>query len=205
MKIQNVYCVGRNYRLHAEELGNELPTVPLVFTKPSHAVASMIDSEITIPHLQGEVHYELELIVKIAEQYKSGVHIDQAIAEFTLGIDLTLRDVQSELKAKGLPWLPAKGFKGSAVVGDWQPFVGTNEIVNGSFELIRNGEQVQLGYPKDMIFTLDELIHYIDEHYGLGGGDIIYTGTPAGVARLLSGDELIARWNGKELGRCKVK
>lgn len=205
MDIRNIYCVGRNYRLHALELGNEVPAAPLLFTKPSHAVTSMVDSEITIPEQQGEVHYELELIVKIAEQYKPGLPVDQAIDAFTLGLDLTLRDVQAELKAKGLPWLAAKGFKQSAVIGEWQPFIGAGELVKGSFELIRNGEQVQLGYPKDMLFSLDELIRFIEEQYGLGAGDIIYTGTPAGVAQLLSGDQLIAKWNGKQLGSCKVK
>jgi len=204
MNIQNIYCVGRNYHLHAEELGNELPTSPLVFTKPTHALTAMKQTNISIPYDQGEVHYELELVLRIGEGYKSGMTAEEAVDAITLGLDLTLRDVQEKLKAKGLPWLPSKGFKQSAGLGEWLPFPGTEEINLARFELKRNGQSAQIGYPKDMIFQLDELVTFIDTHYGLGTGDIIFTGTPAGVAQLHSGDELQAYWNEQMLGACKI-
>ena len=205
MDIRNIYCVGRNYRLHALELGNDVPTTPMVFTKPTHALATMNGGVIVIPKGQGEVHFELEMVLRISEQYTSGMKAEQAIDAFTLGLDLTLRDIQSKLKAKGHPWLAAKGFKQSATIGAWLPFVNLEQINSGEFTLIRNGEEAQLGHPIDMIFSIEQMLTFIDTEYGLGSGDLIYTGTPAGVAKLDEGDLLEAYWNGEMIGSCTIR
>lgn len=205
MNVGNLYCVGRNYRLHAEELGNDVPSSPMIFTKPSHALRHMDGGELTIPHDRGEVHYELELVLRIREGYQSGMPLEQAVDHFTLGLDLTLRDVQAELKKKGHPWLAAKGFKGSATIGEWLPMTTAEELEQGQFKLLRNGDTAQFGEPKDMIFGCNELLQFIDKHYGLGAGDLIYTGTPAGVAALHAGDQLQAYWNDQLLGSCVIK
>jgi len=204
MNVNNIYCVGRNYRLHALELGNEVPSSPMIFTKPTHALREMNGQTLAIPQHRGEVHFELELVLRIGEGYTSGMRLEQAVDAFTLGLDLTLRDVQSQLKQKGHPWLAAKGFKGAATVGKWLPLTSAEALVLGQFKLLRNDELAQLGQPKDMIFSCDELIRFIDEHYGLGTGDIIYTGTPAGVAALQPHDRLEAYWNDQQLGSCTI-
>lgn len=204
MNVGNIYCVGRNYRLHALELGNEVPSSPMIFTKPTHALREMNGRTLAIPHHRGEVHFELELVLRIGEGYTSGMRLAQAVDAFTLGLDLTLRDVQSELKQKGHPWLAAKGFKGAATIGEWLPLKSAEELEQGEFKLLRNDELAQLGQPKDMIFSCDEVICFIDEHYGLGTGDIIYTGTPAGVAALQPDDRLEAYWNDQQLGSCTI-
>lgn len=205
MKPGNIYCVGRNYRLHALELGNEVPTSPMIFTKPTHALRETDGGVLTIPHDRGAVHFELELVLRIGSSYRTGMPLEQAVDGFTLGLDLTLRDVQSELKAKGHPWLAAKGFKGSATVGKWLPFTSSEQLIQGQFKLLRNGETAQIGQPKDMIFSFEQLVRYIDEQYGLGEGDLIYTGTPAGVAALNHGDWLEMQWNEQKLGSCFVE
>ncbi|URN95219.1 MAG: fumarylacetoacetate hydrolase family protein [Candidatus Pristimantibacillus lignocellulolyticus] len=202
---RNIYCVGRNYRLHALELGNDVPTSPMIFTKPTHSRVAMNGGDIVIPKEKGEVHFELEIVLRISNQYTSGMKAEEAIDAFTLGLDLTLRDVQSRLKAKGYPWLPAKGFKQSATLGDWLPFVSLEQINCSEFTLIRNGEIAQLGHPSDMIFSIEQLIAFIDAEYGLGSGDLIYTGTPAGVAKLDEGDQLEVRWNGDLIGSCIIR
>jgi len=196
--------VGRNYRLHALELGNEVPSSPMIFTKPTHALREMNGQALAIPQNRGEVHFELELVLRIGEDYTSGMLLEKAVDAFSLGLDLTLRDVQSQLKQKGHPWLAAKGFKGAATVGEWLPLTSAKELEQGEFKLMRNDALVQLGQPKDMIFSCDELIRFIDEHYGLGAGDLIYTGTPAGVAALHPADRLEAYWNDQKLGSCTI-
>lgn len=203
--IRNIYCIGRNYRLHALELGNEVPEEPLVFTKPSHAVVPMNGSVVEVPGDAGEVHFELEIVLRIGARYEPGADADRLINGMALGLDLTLRDVQSKLKAKGQPWLPAKGFKGSAPLGDWFPYPGSAALAETEFVLLRGGETAQRGKAADMLFGVSELIHYIGKHYGLDAGDIIYTGTPAGVAALHEGDRLQALWADKEAGSCTIK
>lgn len=202
--IRNIYCIGRNYRLHALELGNEVPKEPLVFTKPSHAVAAMDGSEIRLPADVGEVHFELEIVLRVSESYKQGAADSECFDAMTLGLDMTLRDVQSHLKAKGQPWLAAKGFKNSAPLGRWIPYPGEAALADGTFKLIRNGEEAQVGCSKDMLFGITELVRHIEENYGLGAGDLIFTGTPAGVAALHDGDALEAFWDEDKLGECRI-
>ena len=203
--IRNIYCIGRNYRLHALELGNEVPEEPLVFTKPSHAVVPMNGNVVEIPGGRGEVHFELELVLRISRSLEPGMEPDEIIDGLALGLDLTLRDVQSKLKAKGQPWLDAKGFKASAPLGEWMVYPGEEALKAQDFALLRNGEQAQIGNSRDMLFNISELVRHIDARYGLGAGDIIFTGTPAGVAALHDGDVLEALWSGEKAASCTIK
>ncbi|OMF37808.1 fumarylacetoacetate hydrolase [Paenibacillus sp. FSL H8-0548] len=204
-EIRNIYCIGRNYRLHALELGNEVPDEPLVFTKPSHAVVAMNGNVVELPANVGEVHFELEIVLRIGKAYEPGMDTEQCIDAMALGLDLTLRDVQSKLKAKGQPWLAAKGFKSSAPLGEWQHYPGAAALAETEFTLMRNGVVAQRGKASDMLFNVSELIRFVGENYGLGAGDILYTGTPAGVAALQDGDQLQALWAGKPAGSCSVR
>lgn len=203
--IKNIYCIGRNYRLHALELGNEVPDEPLVFTKPSHAVAKMDGGILELPGGKGEVHFELEIVLRIGRAYEPGMDTEQIISAMALGLDLTLRDVQSKLKAKGQPWLAAKGFRQSAPIGEWLSYPGESALASNEFALLRDGAEAQRGCSRDMLFGVSELVHYIGQNYGLGAGDLIYTGTPAGVAALNDGDKLTAVWAGREVGSCVIK
>ncbi|MUT64555.1 fumarylacetoacetate hydrolase family protein [Paenibacillus sp. NEAU-GSW1] len=204
-QIRNIYCIGRNYRMHAIELGNEIPKSPLVFTKPSHAVAAMDGELLPIPGDRGAVHFELEIVLRVGKPLSPGMNADECIDAMTLGLDLTLRDVQSRLKEKGQPWLEAKGFKASAPLGRWLPYPGEEGLKDLSFTLIRNGEQAQLGNSSDMLFPVSKLIEHIDRLYGLGQGDLIYTGTPEGVAALNDGDVLEAFWGKQLVGSNRIK
>ncbi|MFC4812485.1 fumarylacetoacetate hydrolase family protein [Paenibacillus sp. GCM10023250] len=187
--IRNIYCVGRNYALHAQELGNDVPEEPMIFSKPTHALHPAA-GKLTLPGKIGDIHHELEIVVRIGKDYKPGVSPGDLVDGIALGLDLTARDVQSQLKEKRHPWLLAKGFVGSAVLGPFRPFPGEYAFGTLAFSLVKNGEVVQHGSPCDMIFSLQRLIDFIGPRLGLGAGDVIYTGTPAGVGPLADGDEL---------------
>jgi fumarylpyruvate hydrolase len=203
--IRNIYCVGRNYRLHAAELGNEVPTSPMIFTKPTHAAFEMSGDVIVIPGSQGTVHYEAELVFAVGHTYEAGMSCDELFTSFTVGLDLTLRDVQDQIKAKGQPWLPAKGFRSSATVGEWMNYPGEAAMTEHDFSLRLNGAEVQRGNMRDMVFSPQQIVDYVGSNYGLGAGDLIYTGTPAGVGSLSEGDKLEVWWSGRSLGATSVK
>ncbi|UFJ38968.1 fumarylacetoacetate hydrolase family protein [Brevibacillus humidisoli] len=203
--IRNIYCVGRNYALHAHELNNEIPTAPFLFAKPSHALAQADGGEILLPADRGPVHFEVELVIQIARDYEQGKSVDELVERMALGIDFTLRDVQSELKRKGLPWLLAKGFPNSAVLTKFVPFPGVESCNAVDFSLKKNGEHVQRGNIKDMIFDLQTIVDFSARHFGLGRGDIIFTGTPAGVGPVESGERLELLWGEEVLGACTIK
>ncbi|MEC0230231.1 fumarylacetoacetate hydrolase family protein [Paenibacillus alba] len=192
--IRNIYCVGRNYRAHAAELGNDVPDQPMIFTKPTHALAAMQEGELALPADQGEIHYEAELVLHIAKPYTAGIQVDELVDKYALGIDFTLRDVQNVIKKKGQPWLPAKGFLNSAAISAFRPFPGTAKLTETNFQLRQNGGMVQNGNISNMIFDLQTIVDYIAKHYGLGAGDIIYTGTPEGVGPVRDGDRLELIW-----------
>lgn len=198
--IRNIYCVGRNYKAHAEELGNELPKEPMIFTKPTHALSPMDGSALNLPGQLGSVHFEAELVVHIGSSYEPGKTADELVDKIAFGIDFTLRDVQSKLKEKGLPWLPAKGFLNSAALGPWLPNPGASGLLEKEFVLKRNGHEVQRGHVSRMIFNLQTVIDYIASHYGLGQGDIIYTGTPEGVGPVSDQDRFELYWGEEEAG-----
>ncbi|UOR13565.1 fumarylacetoacetate hydrolase family protein [Halobacillus amylolyticus] len=204
-EIRNIYCVGRNYVEHAHELNNQVPTSPLLFSKPTHSLVKANGEEITLPSDRGAVHYEAELVIRIGQPYKKGMKVDELVDRMALGIDFTLREVQSELKKKGHPWLLAKGFPNSAVLSEFIDFPGVEECKKSNFSLMLNGEQVQLGTIQHLIFDLQTLIDYTALHLGLGEGDVIFTGTPQGVGKVSDGDELSLLWDAGKLGDCTIK
>ncbi|NGQ97353.1 fumarylacetoacetate hydrolase family protein [Brevibacillus sp. SYP-B805] len=204
-QIRNIFCVGRNYRLHAEELGNAVPTSPFLFSKPTHALALADGQAIALPGNQGEVHHEIELVVHIAKPYQPGMKPDDMIDRMALGIDFTLRDVQAELKKKGHPWLLAKGFPNSAVITPFRPFPGLEAVKRTDFSLLKNGERVQNGNISDVIFDLETIIRFAVDHFGLTAGDLLFTGTPAGVGPVADGDLLQMYWGDEMWGQFVVK
>ncbi|SEA73107.1 2-keto-4-pentenoate hydratase/2-oxohepta-3-ene-1,7-dioic acid hydratase (catechol pathway) [Thalassobacillus cyri] len=204
-EIKNIYCVGRNYVNHAKELNNDVPTKPLLFSKPNRSLAKADGKEIMLQEDKGAVHYEAELVVRLGKPYEKGIKVNEIVDSMALGLDLTLRDVQSELKKKGHPWLMAKGFPNAAVISDFIPFPGEEKCKEKNFALIKNGEQVQLGNIKQMIFDLQTLVDYCGTHLGTGEGDIIFTGTPEGVGPIVDGDHMELVWDGDPLGECKFR
>jgi len=201
-----IICIGRNYVNHAKELGNDIPTEPLFFLKPDTAIQPK-GHPFFIPHFSNDIHYEVELVLKIN---KTGKHIEERFAhtyydQIGLGIDFTARDIQEECKAKGLPWEKAKGFDGSAQIG--RNFIDKAELElnNITFSLEKNGEQVQLGNSKDMIFSFNKIIVHISKFYTLQIGDLIYTGTPEGVGAVKSSDTLKGFIGEKEMFKVMIK
>ncbi|TRX35652.1 fumarylacetoacetate hydrolase family protein [Flavobacterium restrictum] len=201
-----IICIGRNYANHIEELHNERPTEPVVFMKPDSAVL-LKQHPFVIPEFSNEVQHEIELIVKIN---KVGKYIDAKFAhkyydEISVGIDFTARDLQDKLKNKGLPWEIAKAFDGSAVIGDFLPKSQFSSLENITFELTNNNKTVQKGNTNTMLWTVDELIAYVSQYFTLKIGDIIFTGTPAGVAAVQPEDVLEGFLEGQKLFRIQVK
>lgn len=203
--IRNIYCVGRNYELHAKELGNEVPDAPFLFSKPTHALVKADGRDIVLPGDLGEVHHEIEVVIHAARTYETGMRVEDVIGRMALGIDMTLRDVQNRLKKEGKPWLLAKGFPNSAVMTEFRPFPGVEACQDVTFSLVRNGEIVQVGHLRDMIFDLQTLVEFVAKHFGLGEGDLIYTGTPAGVGPVSDGDQLQLFWGDELWGACHIR
>jgi len=202
--IHNVYCVGRNYKLHAAELGNDVPEEPMIFMKPSHAAVELGGQVLTLPQEKGEVHYEGELVLRVSRSYEPGAKVEDLVDQMALGIDFTLRDVQTVIKKKGHPWTAAKGFKNSAPISEFIEFPGVEAAGTQDFTVHKNGSEVQRGNIKDMIFPLQEIVDYIGMNYGLGEGDVIFTGTPAGVGPCVQGDEFKLYWGERLLGSCVI-
>ena len=201
-----IICIGRNYVSHIEELQNERPTEPVVFMKPDSAVL-LKQHPFVIPEFSQEIHHEIELIVKIS---KVGKHIDTKFAhkyydEISVGIDFTARDVQDQLKGKGLPWEKAKSFDGSAVIGEFLPKKQFNSLENITFELTNNNKTVQKGNASLMLWKIDELISFVSEYFTLKIGDIVFTGTPEGVAVVKPEDVLEGFLEGNKLFSIKIK
>lgn len=201
-----IICIGRNYTEHIAELQNERPTEPVVFLKPDSAVL-LKQHPFVIPEFSDDIHHEIEIIVRIN---KVGKYIDAKFAhkyydEISVGIDFTARDLQQKLKDKGLPWEKAKAFDGSAVIGDFMSIKVFNSLENLKFELTNNGETVQKGNTANMLWKIDELIAYVSQYFTLKIGDIIFTGTPAGVAKVSSNDVLEGFLEENKLFRIQVK
>lgn len=205
VNVKNIYCIGRNYPLHAKELNNAIPTSPFLFSKPTHALVEANGQSILLPGDRGEIHYELEFVVHVASRYEPGIKLEELIDLKALGIDFTLRDVQNDLKEKRYPWLLAKGFPNSAVLTKWTPFEGLETSMKYDFTLEKNGQEVQRGNIKDMLFNLPNLLEFCAKHFGLDQGDILFTGTPAGVGPVADGDYLVLKWNEEQHGDCKIK
>lgn len=201
-----IICIGRNYTKHIEELQNERPEEPVVFLKPDSAVL-LKQHPFVIPEFSDDIHHEIEIIVKIN---KVGKYIDSKFAhkyydEIGVGIDFTARDLQDKLKTKGLPWEKAKAFDGSAVIGDFLPKTQFDSLENITFELTNNGTRVQLGNTAYMLWKIDELIAYVSQFFTLKIGDIIFTGTPEGVAKVKPDDVLEGFLEGNKLFRIHIK
>ena len=200
-----IICIGRNYAKHIEELENERPKSPVVFLKPDSSILPK-NNPFFIPPFSNDVHYEVEVLVKIN---KVGKHIASRFAhkyydEIGLGIDFTARDVQFRCKVRGLPWEKAKAFDGSAIVGQFFP-KEEFDLENLDFQLKKNGEVVQNGNTNAMLWKIDELIGYVSQYFTLKKGDLIFTGTPAGVGKVSENDELEGIIEGKKAFKIHVK
>lgn len=200
-----IICIGRNYAKHIAELKNERPEDPVIFIKPDSAIL-LKNNPFFIPPFSEDIHYEVELVVKIN---KIGKFIDKKFAHkyydmIGLGIDFTARDLQGKLKEKGLPWEKAKAFDGSAVVGD---FVDKSKLDMSRirFQLKKNGELVQDGDSTHMLWGIDEIISYVSQFFTLKIGDLIFTGTPAGVGKVASDDVLEGTIQGEKMFQVRVK
>lgn len=200
-----ILCVGRNYSEHAKELGNAVPENPVIFSKPDTALLKN-GEDFYLPSFSSDVHYEVELVIKIN---KVGKKIQEKFArnyfsEIGLGIDFTARDVQSELKAKGLPWELAKAFDGSAPIGNFIN-IENMDLKNIDFSLQKNGQVVQKGNTTQMIFSFEQIVSFVSQYFTLKVGDLIYTGTPAGVSQVNIGDKLEGFIGNDLMLTCEVK
>ena len=199
-------CIGRNYTDHIDELANEKPTDPIIFLKPDTAIL-LKNQPFFIPDFSDDVHHEVEILVKIN---KIGKYIDKKFAhkyydEIGLGIDFTARDLQNELKSKGLPWEKAKSFDGAAMIGKWLPKKQFKDLSKINFSLIKNETIVQQGNTSLMLWKIDELIEYVSKYFTLKIGDIIFTGTPSGVGRVEPNDQLVGFIENNEMFKLTIK
>lgn len=200
-----IICIGRNYADHAKEMKSELPSEPIFFFKPDLAI--LRGYKFYIPDFTKDLHYEVELVIKIN---RVGKHIDEKFAhkyydQIGLGIDFTARDIQKECKAKGLPWEKAKAFENSAVLS--KQFINKNDLDlnNIEFSMSKNGAIVQAGTSSDMIFTFDKIIAYVSQFVTLKIGDLIYTGTPKGVGPVKIGDTLNGFIGNTEMFKIEIR
>ncbi|MBI2284954.1 MAG: fumarylacetoacetate hydrolase family protein [Bacteroidetes bacterium] len=201
-----IFCVGRNYAEHAKELGNAVPEEPVIFMKPKTALMQS-NAPFYYPEFSNELHYEAEVVLRIC---KNGKYVTEESAykyydAFTIGIDFTARDLQAELKKKGLPWEKAKAWDNSAIIGKWIPF--TDELRNKPiiFSLQKNKEVVQSGNTSDMIFPFDEIVSHISQYFSLNIGDLIYTGTPSGVGECVTDDVLEGFYDKEKVFALEIK
>ena len=201
-----IICVGRNYADHAKELKNDVPTEPVIFMKPKNALL-LPEKPLYYPEFTDDLQYECEVVIKIC---KNGKFIQEKFAnkyynEVTLGIDFTARDVQKRQQAKGLPWEIAKAFDGSAAVGTFVPITAETIVSNLAFQLQLNGTTVQDGHTRNMIFSVDNIIAYVSKYFTVNIGDMIFTGTPAGVGPVNGGDRLEGILQGNKVLNVEVK
>ena len=203
--IMKIICIGRNYADHAKEMKSEVPTEPVFFLKPDTALLPK-RNPFFIPSFSNDVHHELELVVRISRVGKS---IEERFAhryynEVSVGIDFTARDIQALCKSKGLPWEKAKAFEHSAPISN--VWIDKSEFQDQiDFDFFQNGQLKQKGNSKDMLFSIDQIISYVSKYMTLKTGDLIYTGTPAGVGPVRIGDTLKGVLNGREMFTFKIK
>jgi 2-keto-4-pentenoate hydratase/2-oxohepta-3-ene-1,7-dioic acid hydratase in catechol pathway len=201
----SIFCIGRNYVAHAQELGNEVPTSPVIFMKPSASLLAE-GKNFNIPSFTNYLHYEGELVLRVSKQGKNlkAVNVLDYCDAITVGIDFTARDLQAKLKEKGLPWEKAKAFDDSAVLGKWIPL--TSAILDQPihFSLHKNAIVVQDGDSSLMIFSLATILESITEYFTIYPGDLIYTGTPVGVGPTLKGDDFEGYFEANQVFSIKV-
>lgn len=193
-----IICIGRNYAEHIAELQNERPSDPVIFLKPDSAILPK-NNPFYIPEFSTDVHYEVEILIKINRlgKYIAPRFAHKYYDEIGLGIDFTARDLQNELKSKGLPWEKAKAFDGSAVIGEFLSKQNFNDLKHVDFSLVKNNETVQSGNTAMMLWQIDDLIAYVSQFFTLKIGDIIFTGTPEGVGKVNQND-ILTGFIGKE-------
>lgn len=198
-------CIGRNYVEHAKELGNEVPEEPVIFMKPKSALLQQ-NMPFYYPAFTNELHYECEVVLRISKngKYISEENAHQYYDAISVGIDFTARDVQSELKKKGLPWEKAKAWDNSAVLGSWNTVAPDLDRKNIVFSMKKNGEVVQSGNTHDMIHGFDQIIAHVSNYFSLNIGDVIFTGTPKGVGECSVGDELEGFLGDQSMFKIKV-
>jgi 2-keto-4-pentenoate hydratase/2-oxohepta-3-ene-1,7-dioic acid hydratase in catechol pathway len=201
-----IICIGRNYAAHAKELGNEIPDEPVIFMKPKSALLQ-VHTPFYYPEFTNELHYECELVLRVCKngKYVQERHASNYYNGITVGIDFTARDLQDEAKKKGLPWEKSKAFDNSAAVGKFIDITPDINKKNINFSLLKNNEIVQKGNSSEMIFSFDAIVANISNYFSLNIGDIIFTGTPAGVGECVVGDELEALLEDKVLLKFEVK
>jgi len=201
-----IICIGRNYADHAKELGNEVPDEPVIFMKPKSALLQS-HTPFYYPEFSNELHYECELVLRVCKngKYIQERHAGNYYNGVTVGIDFTARDIQDELKKKGLPWEKAKAFDNSAAVGKFIDVTPSLNKTNINFSLLLNKELVQKGNSSQMIFSFDSIVSHISNYFSLNIGDLIFTGTPAGVGECVVGDELEAFIEDKSLLSLEIK
>jgi 2-keto-4-pentenoate hydratase/2-oxohepta-3-ene-1,7-dioic acid hydratase in catechol pathway len=201
-----IFCVGRNYADHAKELGNAVPEDPVIFMKPKSALMQP-NAPFYYPQFSNELHYEAEVVLRIS---KNGKYVEESAAAnyydaFTIGIDFTARDIQAELKKKGLPWEKAKAWDNSAVIGKWTLFTPELRKLPILFSLQKNKETVQSGNTADMIFSFDQIVSHISQYFSINIGDLIYTGTPAGVGECVTDDLLEGYYASEKVFALEIK
>ena len=193
-----IFCVGRNYAAHAKELGNAVPEAPVIFMKPDTAVLPK-GADFVYPSFTSDLHYEIELVLRIGKTAKnvSAAYALSCVDAITVGIDFTARDVQADLKAKA--------WDHSAIVGEWKPFNAEAAGADILFSLTKNGQTAQSGTTQDMIYSFETLLEHISGYFTLSPGDLIYTGTPAGVGPCLPGDTLTGFLGEEKLFELAIK
>lgn len=201
-----ILAVGRNYAAHAAELENAVPDSPVIFMKPETALLK--DGQpFYYPDFSQDIQYEAEIVLRICQQGKTieERHAPKYYDALTLGIDFTARDVQQQLKAKQVSWELAKGFDGSAPIGEWLPVSDPGDLTNLDFQLYRNDSKVQAGDTSLMLFSFDYLVHFVSHYFTLKAGDLLFTGTPAGVGSVNIGDHLKGYMGEKQVLTCVVR
>lgn len=201
-----IFCVGRNYAEHAKELQNEIPTAPVIFMKPPTAL-SKSGAPLYYPEFTNDLHYEGEIVLRIG---KNGKKIQEKFAHkyidaMTIGFDFTARDVQNELKSKGLPWELAKGFDGAAAIGSFVKIEDIKDFSDIDFIIEKNQKEVQHGNTRDLLFSFQKLIAFISQYFTLQQGDLIFTGTPKGVGPVQVGDVLTGVFKGEIIVSVEIK
>ena len=201
-----IFCIGRNYVDHVKEMGGEAMTEPVIFMKPKNALLQP-HTPFYYPEFTNELHYECELVIRICKngKYIQEKHAPNYYNGISVGIDFTARDIQDELKAKGLPWEKAKSFDNSAAVGNFIDITPTFNKKNINFSFKKNSELVQKGNSSSMIFGFDQVIAHISNYFSINIGDLIFTGTPAGVGECVVGDELEAFYEDKSVLSLEIK
>ncbi len=201
-----IFCIGRNYADHAAEMGSSVPKQPMVFMKPPTALL-INDRPFYYPEFSNEIHYEAEIVLRIC---KNGKHVKAEFADtyydaIGLGIDFTARDLQRKCKEKGHPWEIAKGFDNSAAISKFLPLEDFNDLSSIQFTFLKNGEIVQEGDTANLIFSFSDLICHISKFFKIQHGDLIYTGTPAGVGPVQKGDRLVGKIGDNEMLHCEIR